>query len=598
MKKILGVCGAVIAALFFCPSVQAIAGGQISVDTNLAVPGAYNATTGVRTDGMNWASAQVIVTSVTSSNVTFGDGQAATATLTVASYVGLSTTAASGTFTAVAITGAVGSYGSAQIVVSSNVLDTQIAILGPPPGALLFRVGGNVSQGYSSTSTAVNLATAINASPSVSNISASVNASSTVVMVACISSGTFCNAYSVTSTSSTAISTAAFTGGTNPVTVTVGGAQFTAVTSSTSINQFNVGANTTAMAANLATQIAASSNTIGITAASAGTIVSATATVTGTVGNNYATLTSNAAVISTAALTMSGGQNNASVCINGYCWTANASSTSFSPTAWYPATSVGATATGLAATITASSTTTGIVAAAAGAIVSATMTVVGTAANSYAITVSTNAITPAVLVLSNPSTGAQIGTFSGGLNSGYVFNGTGITATGNNLRTGEGVYFTSTTGNTALYYSSQTVGATLYPLTFNATYYVIAGVSSIQISSTAAQAALGIPVGVFVSSTVKTTQDTFTLNLSSNGVISGTPTLTWVTSEDGSDWVPLTTTPFNITIPAITYATYVATGTVNNFDFGHLDYGWLGVTTVSPTAGAVNFNVRIVGKQN
>ena len=410
----------------------------------------------------------------------------------------------------------------------------------------------------------------MNVSSWTSGVTAS--AASNVVTLTCINAGTFCNSYAVTSTSTTEVSTAAFSGGVNPVVVTVGGAQFTAAVSSINANQFNVGANTTAMAANLATQIAASSNTVMITAASAGTVVSATATVAGAAGNSFATLTSNALAISTAALRMSGGQDNANVCINGTCWTANSS--------FYPVTSTGQTATNLAAAILASSTTTGIVAAAGGSVVYATATVVGTGANSYAVTVTTNAITPAVFVSSNAATGAQVGTFSGGLNSGYVFNGTGITASGNNLQTGEAVVWSTGSGVT-VYYSTGAVGtgATSVALAIGTTYYAIAGNPNLQLA-------------------VKTTQDTFTLNLSSNGVISGTPTLTWVTSEDGSDWVTLTTTPFNITVPAMTYATYVATGTVNNFDFGHIDYGWLGVTTVSPTAGAVNFNVRIVGKQN
>ena len=583
MKRTMILFGAVVAALFLCRDVQAVAGGEIAVDTNLTVNGSVNSTISIRTDGMNWASAEVVVTSATQPSLVFGDGQAATATLTVGSYTGLSTATASGTFTAVSTTVAVGVVGSASVAINSNVSGTQIAITGPP-GALNYMVGGNVAQGYSSTNTAVNFSVQVNLSSNTSGVTSTVNASSTAVTISCLSAGTFCNSYAVTSSSPTAISTAAFSGGTNPVTVTVGGAQFTAG------NQFAVGANTTVMATNLAAAIAASSGTIGITAASASTIVSATATVAGTAGNSYPTLTSNALAISTAALTMSGGQNNASVCINGYCWTANTSSTSFSPTAWYPATSNTATATGLAATINASSVTTGVAAASAGAIVSATATVVGVAANSYVVTVTTNAITPAVLVSSSATTGAQVGVMSGGLAAGYTFNGTGITAFGNTLYTGESVYFTSTTGNTALYYSSSTTG-TKTVLTYGSTFYAIAG-NPVQLSTTSALAVSGLPI-VFVSSQVKTTQDTFTLNTSN---IAGTPSYKWLVSDDNTNWMPYTTTPLGQTISSATISAYVSTGTVNVFDFGHMDYGWLGLGVVTPTSGAINMSVKVIGK--
>ena len=600
LKKFAGFCGAVTAALFLCIPARADQNFMDFDDYLIAAPvmtagsmakgngtvyQVTNPTTGVvsvstptifyRADGSSYISVETIVSSDTIASQTFTDGQAATATLTVASYTGLSTATASGTFTAVSTSAAVGVQGSAAVVISSNVSGTQIAITGPP-GALNLMVGGNVGQGYSSTSTAVNFATAVIASSNTSGMTASVNTSSTVVTVSCLAYGTFCNNYAVTSSSPTAISTAAFSGGTNPVTVTVGGAQFTAAVSSITANQFNVGANTTAMATNLAAQIAASSNTIGITAASAGTVVSATATVAGAAGNSFATLTSNALAISTAALTMSGGQSNAVTCINGTCLTANSS--------YYPATSNTVTA---AAIVTAWSTQVAsqtITLTSAGAIISATSTVVGTAPNSYLLTVTTNAITPLVLVSSSATTGAQVGTFSGGTNAAYTLvNGTGTVLTIPN----HGF-------NTALPVLYSTGSATaITGLTNQTTYYPIyLTANTISLASSTVQAMLGNALPL-TSSQTKATADTFTL---APLAITGTPSWQFVVSDDAINWVPFTTTVNNIAISSATYSTYVATGTVNVYDLNHMDYAWFGAKVIPPTTGALNFGMKVIGK--
>ena len=600
MNKILGVCGAVLAALFLCRSAQAVAGGEIAVDTTLSVSGAVSSTYSMRADGMNWASAEVVITSVTSSSTTdtFTGGAAATATLTVASYTGLNTAAATGQFTMVSPSVAAGVAGSAGVVISSNVSGTQIAITGPP-GALNYMVGGNVAQGYSSTNTAVNFATQVNLSSVTSNVIATVNASLTVVTVSCVSSGTFCNSYAVTSTSSTAISTAAFSGGTAPVVVTVGFAQFMAG------RDFAVGATTATMAQNLSAAIVASSNTIMITSTATYPctfgncgVVYATATITGTVGN-LPMASSNQLAVSTSGVFMTGGQNNASVCINSYCWTANASSSSFSPTAWYPATSNNATATSLAATINASSTTTGVVASALSSVVYATATVIGASPNSYVITVTTNAVTPSVLVSSVAATGTQVGIFSGGTNAGYTFNGTMISLPGNNLQTGEAVWFSSTTTSPVLYYSTGTAGAVQTALAVNTTYYVIdqppySTNPNIQLALTSTGAVAGLAM-VFTSSSAINPAPTYTLNVAA---IAGAPSAKWMVSNDNTNWVSYPPTPFNITISTIGFGGYFSTGAVTTTDFGHMDWGWLGFSLNAPTQGAVNASVKIIGKQN
>jgi hypothetical protein len=61
------------------------------------------------------------------------------------------------------------------------------------------------------------------------------------------------------------------------------------------------------------------------------------------------------------------------------------------------------------------------------------------------------------------------------------------------------------------------------------------------------------------------------------------------------DWVPYLTTPFNVTLPVAGYGTYISTGVVTNFDFGHYDYSYIGVSVLAPTQGAIKIGAHIVG---
>ena len=264
--------------------------------------------------------------------------------------------------------------------------------------------------------------------------------------------------------------------------------------------------------------------------------------------------------------------------VNGVSFPANG----VGSTGWFPATSNSATATSLATAINASSTTTGVVASAAGSVVSATATVVGTGPNSYATFSSSQApLTISPYISSSPVTGSATGTMLYGTNAGYSYGGTTIQLTGNNFVLGQSVYV-STTGNVAL-----------SPLAWGSTYYVIPGANgSIQLATTSTGAVAGAGI-TFTSSQTKTTADTFTLNPSA---LVGTPSAQWVVSNDNTNWIPYTTTPFNITISSLTYSSYVATGTVNIFDFGHMNYGWIGLKTVAPTSGAVSFSTHLIGK--
>lgn len=474
MKTTWSICGAALAALFLCLGESVAAPSSIVVDGYLPIPSAasYSSTFSVRTDGISWASAQVVVTSVTQPAQTFTDGTASSATFTVVSYTALSTATATG----------------GTITISSNFwTNGNLAVSGGGPGLGSFNVSdpANFATGAVSSNTACNLAAAINAF--------------NIVLATCNVSG---------SAAGVVYTTAAFTG---------------SIWNSFTMNSSSQG--------------------------------------TGA----YTTVTQ-----------LSGGQDNQSVTVNGKTLTANVD--------FYPVTSVGQTATNLATAITNSSTTTGVIASAGGAVVYATSTLVGTGTK-YAISSSSQAALTIPYTSSSTTTGQATGAMIGGTNAAYLINTSTIALPSNNFGLGQGVWLG---------------GASLAPLVLNTTYYVVTippgstgPTATIELALTSTGAIANVPI-VLTASATKTTTDSFTLNV---GPMAGTPTVTLVASNDNSHWLPYATTPFNISIPSVSYSAYVATGTVNNFDLGHYNYGYLGVSVVAPTSGAVNILAHIVGKE-
>ena len=465
--------GAVIAALFLCPSAKAAAGGQITTDTFLPIPStlAFSSTFSVRTDGMNWASAQVIATSATVPSVTFQDGALSSTTLTVVSFVALST-----------------AFATSNITISSN---------GAPGLTGACVSGGAVGLGSFNACNPANWAIGASSGATACNLAAAINSFSVIVAS--------CN-------------------------VQTPGVVFT------------------------------------------------TAPYAGSIWNTFTLNSSTPAAISTAVY--SGGQDNQSLTITGN----GVTKVFLANRDFFPATSVTATATSLASAINASSTTTNIAAASNGAVVAATATVVGPG-SAYTIISSSNAAIPVPGATISGSVGT--GTLLGGSTSAYTINTATITVAGEAFGTGQAVLFS--TGS----------GVALKPLVNGTTYYAIA-LPGAQFA--VANASTGSLVGmtqaiVLTSSQSLTTTDNFTFTAAP---ISGTQTMKWMVSNDNVNWVPYTTTPLNVSLPstAITLPTYYSTGTLSTVDFGHLDYGWLGLQVNVSSQGAVNVQAHVIGKQN
>ena len=304
-----------------------------------------------------------------------------------------------------------------------------------------------------------------------------------------------------------------------------------------------------------------------VTSTCAGAVVFATAPYNGSIFNSFNLNSSTPAALSTSSF--SGGQDNQYLMINGVKLLAN--------TDFYPVTSTAQTATNIAAAISAKYSTIGATATAASNVVYATTTVVGANTNYAIFSSSQGALTISPYTSSGPVTAT--GAMYGGFNSSYTLNASVISIPNHGLGLAEGVWFS---------------GASLSPLSVNTTYYAIPnGLNSLQLALTSTGAVAGVPI-VFLSSAVPTTTDTFTLNVPA---IAGTPSIAWAASNDGVNWLPYTLTSGNIAVPSVSYSSYFSTGTVNNFDFGYFNYGYLGLSVTAPTAGAVTIKARLVGKE-
>jgi len=565
----------------------AVAGTSVTMDgpitdsnAALGVAGA-NRTYLLNLDDHNvdYLSVQILSSSGAYSDATFNDGKAATATWTVASYTALSTAAATGQLTMVSTTVASGVQGTAGVVFGTNVGNANILINGPP-GGLNYTIGGNVAMGGASSATAVNFAAAVNLSSNTSLITATQTGTNASVVLTCVNAGTFCNNYSVTSSSPAQVSTAAFSGGTNPVVVSLNGYAWKAGA------DFAVGASTAAMAANLSAVIMASSMTTGVTSTATLAcpnncgVLYATATANGRAGN-FQLSSSNQLAISTSASTMLGGQDNAVACLNGTCVTANKD--------FYPVTSNAQTATNLAAAFNASVASLTVTSVAAGAVVFSTANIVGTAGN-YTITTSTQgALTIGPYTSSNVVTGFATGTMYGGSSSSYTINTSAIRIPSHGYPLALMVSIASTTGNTAIY-TSTAVGGTATALTQGSTWYVVPiDANNIALATSSTMAVAGLPV-VLVSSAVKTTADSWLIHVSTTA---GSASFGFYGSNNGTDFLQIGS--------SVTFSggsAYVYPSSATYVDIGNVDWKYFQMNVAPPaTSGAIVIKTWVHGEK-
>ena len=301
-------------------------------------------------------------------------------------------------------------------------------------------------------------------------------------------------------------------------------------------------------------------------------VVYATAPYFGAVWNNFQINTSTPAALPVVITTT--GTNNQSLTINGTTLTQGIN--------FAAQTSNNQTATNIATAWAASAGSQTVSCAAVSNVVTCTTTVNGAGTTYATASSSQTALTLAPYTSSSSVTGASVGSMFGGSNASYSVGSPLITVAS---ATPYGL------AQSVVYTTSTAVGIT--PLVYGSTYYVIpAGANTIELASTSTGAIAGLAITLTSSATAKSGTDSFVLTPSN---IVGTPSIQWVASNDNTNWLPYALTPFNIAIPSVSYGTFVATGTVSNFDFGHFDYGYLGLSVTAPTSGAVTIKAKIIG---
>jgi hypothetical protein len=550
-------------------------------DANAAVGQAYDRNFDLNMDDHNIdvAAVQVIIASATISTQTFTSGTASSTTIKVVTPTALSSAAATGQLTAVSVSVAAGVAGTGVVGFGTNNGSAEVIFVGTP-ARLDLTIGGNVTLGAVSSATAANFVTAVNLSSNSVGVVASQSGTESRVTLTCIAAGTACNSYTISSSSSAQVSTAAFSGGINPVAVTVGGYVYRAG------SEFAIGATTATMAANLAAAITATEPdvvlaTANVTCPGCG-IVYATATVAGSAGN-LSLKSSLQTAISTSASTMTGGQDNAYICINGQCLYANKH--------WKTSASVFATAENIATAINSSFTIVVATDTGANGVVLATSTSVGLGA-AYAVYSSTqSALLVAPFTSSSPTAGWGSGAMIGGTTASYSLNGQIITLStaSAGMPLALGVWLSTSAVIQNVYWSTATVGGTATKLQISTTYYVIpVTANSIELSWTSTGAVAGLPM-TFVSSTTKTTADVVTLNPTA---IAGTPQYGFWTGNDGVTFSTVTAASVTQNVNS-----YVATSSSTFFDLGTIDYKWLRLNVKAPTGGAMSIQAIMHGEK-
>ena len=370
---------------------------------------------------------------------------------------------------------------------------------------------------------------------------------------------------SITVVAYAGLSTAAATGQATIVsTNSLGGAQIR-VNNNVLVNgtDWFTGATKQLTAVSLAAAIAKIPN---VSASAAGGIVYTTATPVGSYANVYA-FTSNNSSVTMSGATLSGGQDNAVLTING-----KAISQGFGAGQWAAQTSNAVTAANLATAINAAFATLTSTdnAAGTGAIVYATSTLNGTAYNYSIVSSTQNSL--------KVNSGSA---FVGGANPGLTLGSGNFYSVGTNgLTLGLPVLY-AVGANSAI--GGLTTGATYYAVPKSNAYFQLA------LYSTSAVA--GIPASDFV--TVTSTNSSVTAQTYTIAPLAwaGTASFIWQSSNDNSNWatLPLTTSVSFTSSTAATDALY---------DFGFYNFRYIRLNYTAPTSGAASFVVPVSIKQD
>lgn len=559
-----------------CGSAQAMSIANTSPLFSGVTSSSQNVIMDLNAQKIDFLSMTAAYSSATLSVSAFTDGSKSTATISPKTITLLTPLASSDTLSISNNAALVATQGSISVLVSTA---SQLATGGIIGSTLTINgvkiLGGTAfTVGASTNATAINVAAAINAL--VPNVVAAVApVGGGTVTITCVNSGSFCNSYTVAS-STIAISTAAgtsFSGGNDNPSFTITApsvyipsqGDYIAPMTFTFVQGVNWFQN--AFSSNTAISIA---QAIDVTSTFVASTVTTTSVliqpaITGSSGNSF-TLVSSTGALPAGTANFIGGQDAASFTIQGITKVANID--------WAVGTSSVTASTAIVSAINADPFLSTIIVATTSVtcpnncgVVFATSTALGI--NNWSLN---SSATAALLVSSNQ--------FVGGSTTSVTTSNNSLFLPAHGLATGTPILLTTTAG---------TPPGTLAAAT---TYYaVVLDANDVKLATTSALATATPPVTVGISSQTANGGGSFRL---SPLAIVGVLQLSWAASDDDIHFNTLTL-PTNVTVSSVTFLPTAAANSTY-WDFGQLNARYLELIIGGPTAGAYSLTVTPYGK--
>ena len=519
--------------------------------------------------GIDSIAFQAIYSSASYAASTFTDGVKSTGTITVANYAGFTTPAYATNSITISNNAALSAQqGSVSITISSNTylannnVDLRL-------NASHFISNVDYAVGATSATTAANLATAISNRHGGAEWVASSN--SGVVVASCSVSGSFCNNYTVVTSSCPGIAFALtvptnFTGGQDNAYFTLNGNQFT------NGIDWNAGATAALTAINIKNSLNSNArvNSTVISSTGTGGVIASTAIAIGTVGNAY-TLTASTPAFTLGGAVYSGGVNPSVVWVGGI--PVYTSSYTTAGNQFQALTSSQTTAINLVAAITASNSNV-VVSTSALGVISATSSGVGAGTN-YIWSCSTGGVTWTAVTVGHP---ARIG----GANTAIASSVINIPSHG--YTTGIGLMVSTAAGNVP---PTGLVNQTTY-------YAIIQDSNDIKLASSLTNAKAGTSITLTPPGTGGNTVSLTPMP------IAGTASVTVQGSNDCVNWTsyPASTATNGLPVmSAVSFGTpYTAASTL--WDLGSPNFRCINFTVVAPTAGGMKLQIIGNGKKH
>lgn len=559
-KKIALACSLILSSVWLVRAARVVYNQTLVNETALAYNNTYSLDMGnsvLSESNIDALAMQAVYSSATISAVSFNDGAASTGTITVVSTNGITGANATNTLTVIATGGLLAVNATDYITISttSGLSGSVLTVNG-----ITATAGVDWNVGTSTSDTATRIKNFL--SRAVPGITFTV--SGNVIYATATVAGVNGNSFTITSSTPAAMTVASanFTGGRDNA---LNNAYFN-LNGMTFLNGDLWTSQLTS--SDTASNIASAINTyipssLSFYATFSNSVVTVTTIASNTVCNAFTLTSSTPTALAAGAATFSGGKNTSFITINGITltqginWNASAISSTTAKNI-----SDAIQANGTLSALISSTWTFKLVSGSTQGVVTATSTYVGANKN-YGWFSSTNA----ALAMSNEQ-------LFGGTDTSISTTTGIISATSHGLTKALPVLYTKSAGTSP---GLLVAGTTYYPIIVNA--------NSFKLSSTSTGAVASL---ANVSLTTQTSTGGGTFALTPLG-ITGTPAFKWQLSNDNSNWS-------DVSVSSVTISSFASATTT--WDFGTINYRYIRLNFVAPTAGGINIVVTGIGKNN